>query len=78
MFNVMSDCQCLHPDDDDSDYNPEFEYVAAGEGFYTGPDGVENLTAQGQRVLVQLVLIVGLFDSVGVSCLLNAHRWHLS
>ena len=48
MFNAMSDCQCLHPDDDDSDYAPhEFEGGAAGEGFYTGEDGIYHLTSQG-------------------------------
>ena len=47
MFNAMSDCQCLHPDEEDSDYSPEFEDGAAGEGFFTGQDGMDHLTSQG-------------------------------
>lgn len=54
MFNAMSDCQCLHPDDEDSDYAPhEFEDGAAGEGFYTGADGINHLTSQGKILSFQ-------------------------
>ena len=54
MFNAMSDCQCLHPDEEDSDYEPEFEDGAAGEGFYTGQEGLEHLTSQGRATMERL------------------------
>ena len=48
MFNAMSDCQCLHPDEEDSDYSPhDFEDGAAGEGFFVGEEGLNSLTPQG-------------------------------
>lgn len=55
----MSDCQCLHPDDEDSDFCgeeedypegvEEFEDSAAGEGFYTGEEGLSHMTPQGEK-----------------------------
>jgi len=54
MFNAMSDCQCLHPDEEDSDYEPGFEDGAAGEGFYTGQEGIDHLTSQGRATMERL------------------------
>nr|CAB3231677.1 methylosome subunit pICln-like [Phallusia mammillata] len=63
MFDAMSDCQCLHPDDEDSDYcgeeendeeSEEFEDGAAGEGFYTGEEGLSHMTPQGLATMQRL------------------------
>ncbi|CAK8674776.1 methylosome subunit pICln-like isoform X2 [Clavelina lepadiformis] len=65
MFNAMSDCQCLHPDEeDDSDFSaPEddvnYEGGAAGEGFYTGEEGIEHLTPQGLATMQRLEAMLG-------------------
>ncbi|XP_048748215.1 methylosome subunit pICln-like [Ostrea edulis] len=50
MFNAMSDCQTLHPDEQDTDSETEDFEV----NYYEGEEGEENLTPEGQRTLEHL------------------------
>lgn len=73
MYDAMCDCQCLHPDEEDSDYEeggvlidqdmdasaPIFSDNAAGEGFFTGPEGFDQLTPQGIATMQRLEAMLG-------------------
>ncbi|KAK3095249.1 hypothetical protein FSP39_012179 [Pinctada imbricata] len=50
MFSAMSDCQALHPDEQDTDSDAE-DFEA---NYYEGEEGVEELSEQGQRTLQHL------------------------
>ncbi|XP_061184651.1 methylosome subunit pICln-like [Saccostrea echinata] len=50
MFNAMSDCQALHPDEQDTDSEAE-EFDA---NYYEGEEGEQHLTMEGQRTLQHL------------------------
>eukprot|EP00918_Siedleckia_nematoides_P029605 GHVU01063810.1.p1 GENE.GHVU01063810.1~~GHVU01063810.1.p1 ORF type:complete len:222 (+),score=31.25 GHVU01063810.1:18-683(+) len=57
MFQVMSDCQTLHPDPEDSfseEEGDDEEEEGAGDANYTGQTGPQILTEQGQRTLQHL------------------------
>ncbi|KAL5005008.1 hypothetical protein ScPMuIL_018464 [Solemya velum] len=49
MFSAMSECQALHPDEQDTDSEAEQECE-----YYDGVEGLENLTMDGQRTLEHL------------------------
>nr|XP_022287890.1 methylosome subunit pICln-like [Crassostrea virginica] len=63
MFNAMSDCQALHPDEQDTDSEAD-DFEA---NYYEGEEGQENLTQEGQRTLQHLenLLINGQGDGQG-------------
>lgn len=50
MFNAMSDCQALHPDEQDTDSEAD-DFEA---NYYEGVEGEDNLTPEGQRTLQHL------------------------
>lgn len=50
MFNSMSDCQALHPDEQDTDSEAD-DFEA---NYYEGMEGEDNLTPEGQRTLEHL------------------------
>jgi len=66
VFDAMSDCQCLHPDEDDSDLCEEadgddieeglsqvtFE-DGAGDGFCTGEDNLPHMTPHGMSFVTR-------------------------
>ncbi|OWF56704.1 methylosome subunit pICln-like [Mizuhopecten yessoensis] len=61
MFSSMSDCQALHPDEQDTDSEAEAE---EGMVYYDVDEGYDNLTLQGQATLQHLenLLISGQGD----------------
>lgn len=70
MYDAMCDCQCLHPDEEDSDFDdgpvmdmdsapPMFNDNAAGEGFFTGPEGFDHLTPEGLATMQRLEAMLG-------------------
>ncbi|XP_078491868.1 methylosome subunit pICln-like [Ciona intestinalis] len=64
MFDALSDCQCLHPDEEDSDFFDEgevnegsvqtYDGGAAGEGFFTGDAAIDHMTPQGLATMQRL------------------------
>ena len=70
VYDAMCDCQCLHPDEEDSDFDdgpvmdldsapPMFNDNAAGEGFLTGPEGFDHLTPEGLATMQRLEAMLG-------------------
>ncbi|XP_060065491.1 methylosome subunit pICln-like [Ylistrum balloti] len=61
LFSSMSDCQALHPDEQDTDSEAEEEEEMA---YYEGSEGYDHLTQQGQATLQHLenLLISGQGD----------------
>lgn len=54
LYQAMSDCQMLHPDQDDSDFDEG--------GFYEGEEGLDHLTEEGQANLQHLENLIGQGD----------------
>ncbi|XP_052107118.1 methylosome subunit pICln-like isoform X5 [Mytilus californianus] len=54
LYKAMSDCQILHPDEDDSDFDEG--------GFYEGEDGFDHLSEQGQANLQRMENLLGQGD----------------
>ncbi|XP_033761246.1 methylosome subunit pICln-like [Pecten maximus] len=61
LFSSMSDCQALHPDEQDTDSEAEEEEEMV---YYHGDEGYDHLTQQGQATLQHLenLLISGQGD----------------
>ncbi|XP_045200550.1 methylosome subunit pICln-like [Mercenaria mercenaria] len=73
MFAALSQCQILHPDPEDPDFDEQFD--EREEGFYEGEEGAEELTEQGQVTLQRLenMLRAGQGDGANVEET-NGHR----
>lgn len=54
LYQAMSDCQILHPDEDDSDFDEG--------GFYEGEEGLDHLSEAGQANLQHLENLLGQGD----------------
>ncbi|CAG2257861.1 methylosome subunit pICln-like [Mytilus galloprovincialis] len=54
LYKAMSDCQILHPDENDSDFDEG--------GFYEGEDGLDHLSEQGQANLQRMENLLGQGD----------------
>ena len=62
LFSVISECQRLYPDSDLSS-NEEEEGEGQEEGnFYTSPEGLQELSAEGESVLRHLENILHIND----------------
>ncbi|KAK3609706.1 hypothetical protein CHS0354_011393 [Potamilus streckersoni] len=54
MFSAMSDCQALHPDENDTNSEEEQEEEEEDAGFYFQTEGAEHLTEHGHATLQHL------------------------